>query len=37
MYEDIATLAAAEAGWTPKQQEQQLAESQSYAESLRVR
>ncbi len=37
MYEDISTIAATEAGWTPEQQSQQLEELVTYAESLRVR
>ncbi len=35
-YEDIAALAAAEAGWSPEQTRQQLDELEEYAESLRV-
>ena len=35
-YEDIAALAAAEAGWSPEQTRQQLEELEEYAESLRV-
>jgi len=36
MYEEIAALAAAESGWIPNQQMQQLGELREYAESLRV-
>ena len=35
-YEDIAALAAAEAGWSPEQSRQPLEELEEYAESLRV-
>ena len=35
-YEDIAALAAAEAGWSQEQTRQQLEELEEYAESLRV-
>ena len=35
-YEDIAALAAADAGWSPEQTRQQLEELEEYAESLRV-
>ena len=35
-YEEIAALAAAEAGWGPQQTKQQLDELEGYAESLRV-
>ena len=35
-YEEIAALAAAEAGWSPEQTRQQLEELEAYAESLRV-
>ncbi len=37
MYKDVAAIAAAEAGWSPGQQAQQLDELTTYAESLRVR
>lgn len=36
-YEDIAALAAAEAGWSPEQTRRQLDELEEYAESLQVR
>jgi len=36
LYNDIATLAAAESGWSPDQQAQQLDDLAEYAESLRV-
>ena len=35
-YEEIAALAADEAGWSPEQTRQQLEELEEYAESLRV-
>jgi len=36
MYTDIMAIAAAEAGWSPERQAQQLGELEDYAESLRV-
>ncbi len=36
LYEEIAALAAAEAGWSPEQTKQQLDELAEYAKSLRV-
>ena len=35
-YDDIAELAAEEAGWSPEQTKQQLQDLEKYAESLRV-
>ncbi len=37
LYDDIAAIAAAEAGWSSEQKAQQLKELAEYAESLRVR
>ena len=37
MYDDVAALAAAEAGWSPEHKAQQLEELTTYAESLRTR
>ncbi len=37
LYNGIAAIAAAEAGWSPEQQAQQIDELEEYAESLRVR
>ena len=37
LYNDIAAIAAAEAGWSSEQKAQQLNELAEYAESLRVR
>ena len=37
LYENIAAVAAVEAGWSPETKQQQLAEVRAYAESLRVR
>jgi len=37
LYDEIAAIAAAEAGWSSAQRTQQLAKLAEYAESLRVR
>ncbi len=37
LYDDIAAIAAKEAGWGPQEKQQQLADLVEYAESLRIR